>query len=193
MKTRLLRLLGCAMLGCILTACPETTVSEDFGIKPASLKAGDWNGAWVSVDDDGDEVVQITAIDATRGILRMSEPGKKDDKPVDFEIRRASQDGKTELLFALVTEQKNKDKDKEQGGSPSLHLIRADDDGVLLVWSPNHDAIAKGIQSGQLMGTTKLAKGDPQNHLASETTNYTTMLEPQFWNWSEPSVLKRKK
>lgn len=191
MKTHLLRLLSCALLGCLLTACPETTVSDDFGIKPAALKAGEWNGEWVSVDDAEEEVIQITTIDATRGMLRMTEPGKKDDKPVDFEIRRASLDGKAHLLFALVTEQK--DKDKESAGQASLHLIRADDDGVLLVWSPNHEAIAKGIQSGQLMGTTRLAKGDPQNHLASETTNYTTMLEPQFWNWSEPSVLKRKK
>lgn len=191
MKTHLFRLLACALLGCLLTACPETTVSDDFGIKPAALKAGEWNGEWVPIDDDKEEVIQITAIDATRGILRMTEPGKKDDKPVDFEIRRASLDSKAHLFFALVTEQK--DKDKESAGHPSLHLISADDDGVLLVWSPNHEAIAKGIQSGQLMGTTKLAKGDPQNHLASETTNYTTMLEPQFWNWSEPSVLKRKK
>ncbi|MGV3659478.1 MAG: hypothetical protein ACO1TE_04820 [Prosthecobacter sp.] len=189
MKTHLLRLLSCALLGCLLTACPETTVSDDFGIKPAALKAGEWNGEWVSVDDDEDEVVQITAIDATRGILRMTEPGKKDDKPVDFEIRRASLDGKAELLFALVNEQK----DKEQASQPTVHLIRAADDGVLLVWSPNHEAIAKGIQTGQLKGTTKLAKGDPQNHLASESSNYTAMLEPQYWNWAEPSILKRKK
>lgn len=190
MKTRLLRFLASVVLGCLLTACPETTVSDDFGIKPAALKAGEWNGAWVSVDDD-DEVIDITAIDATRGILRMTEPGKKDGKPVDFEIRRASLDGKVQLLFALVTEQK--DKEKEQDGKPTLHLVRAGDDGVLLVWSPDHEAVAKGIQSGQLKGTTKLAKGDPQNHLASETSNYSAMLEPQFWNWSKPSVLKRKK
>lgn len=192
MQKHLLRLLSCALFGCLLTACPETTVSDDFGIKPASLKADEWNGTWISVDDNDNEVIEITAMDATRGILRMTEPGKKDEKPVDFELRRASLDGKVQLLFALVTEQKDKDKDKERAGEPTLHLIRAGDNGMLLVWSPNHEAIAKGIQSGQLKGTTKLAKGDPQNHLASETTNYTAMLEPQFWNWSEPSVLKRK-
>lgn len=124
-------------------------MSDDFGIKPAALKAGAWNGEWAAVDDDGEEVSQITAIDATSGVLRMTEPGKKDDKPVDFEIRLASQDGKEHLLFALVTGQK--DKDKEPSGQPTPHLIRADD-GVLLVWSPNHEAIAKSIQSGQLMG-----------------------------------------
>ncbi len=188
MKVSQLRLLGCVLFGCLLTACPETTVSDDFGIKPAALKADDWNGAWVAVDDGKDEVIEMTAIDATRGILRMTEPGKKDDKPIDFEIRRASLDGKAHLLFALVSEQK----DKDQAAPPTLHLIRAAEDGMLLVWSPNHEAIAKGIQSGQLKGTTKLAKGDPQNHLASESANYTAMLEPQFWNWSEPSVLKRK-
>ena len=53
--------------------------------------------------------------------------------------------------------------------------------------------MAKAAHHNSQVGTTRLAKGDPQNHLASETTNYTTMLEPQFWNWSEPSVLKRKK
>ncbi|MCF7790350.1 MAG: hypothetical protein K9N47_29795 [Prosthecobacter sp.] len=75
MKT-LLRGLGAALLACVLTACPETTVNDDFGLKPAVLKAGDWNGTWIPVDDD--DAVRFAVTNAEQDLLVLTEPGKKE-------------------------------------------------------------------------------------------------------------------
>lgn len=184
MKT-LLRLAACVLLGCGLTACPETTVGDDFGLQPLVLDAGDWNGAWTPLDDDS--VLQITVTDAAQGLLRMTEPGKKDDQPLDFKLRRASADDKVKLCFALL---------REKDAAPAatqIHLMRESDEGALLVWMINDLAVEAAIKAGQLQGSTKRVKNDPHNHLDSVPANYTRLLEPQYWNWSEPSVLKRAK
>lgn len=182
MKT-LLRLAAAVLIACALTACPETTVNDDFGLKPAVLKAADWNGSWTPVDDDN--ALQFTVTDAALGLMVMTEPGKKDDKPIEFKIRRASADQKVRLCLALA-------RARDEKKSPtSLFLMREADDGVLYTWSINHDAVAAAIKAGQLQGTVKYEKDDPHNHLASTSSNYTKLLEPQFWNWSEPTCLKR--
>ncbi|MFN0075733.1 MAG: hypothetical protein ACKVY0_04585 [Prosthecobacter sp.] len=184
MKT-LLRLSVCVLLGCVLTACPETTVGDDFGLQPLALEASDWNGSWQPLDDD--DVLQFTVTDAAQGLLRMTEPGKKDDQPLEFKLRRAAADDKIKLCFALL-----RDKDAAPAVS-QLHLMRAPQEGALLAWMINDEAVEAAIKAGQLKGTTKRVKNDPKNHLDSVPANYTKLLEPQFWNWSEPSVLKRVK
>ena len=168
-----------------MTACPETTVDENFGLKPVAVDAGDWNGAWMPVDDD--DVVQFTVTDAAQGTLRMTEPDRKDAKPVEFRLRRASADKDVQLSFLVMREQ------GEKAAATSLHLIREADEGVILAWVINHHAVEAAIKSGQLKGSTKRIKKDPQNHLDSDPANYTRLLEPQFWHWSEPSVLRRAK
>ena len=55
------------------------------------------------------------------------------------------------------------------------------------------DAVAKAIKSGRLKGETKVVKNDPQNHLVADPVNYPVLLEPQFWNWTEPMCLRRVK
>jgi hypothetical protein len=99
---RLLRLIAAVVIACGLTACPETTVNDDFGLKPAALKATDWNGAWTAVDDD--VALQFAVADPAQGLVVMTEPDKKDDKPVEFKILRASADPKVKLSFALARE-----------------------------------------------------------------------------------------
>lgn len=185
MKTLLLRLCATVLLACVLTACPETTVDDDFGLKAVTLKAGDWNGSWTPVDDE--DSILFTVTDAAQGIIRITEPGKKDDKPVEFRLRRASSDKDVKLFFLTMREQGDKQT------TTSLHLIREADEGVILLWVINDSAIEAAIKSGQLKGSTKRVKDDPHNHLDSDPANYTKLLEPQFWNWSEPSVLKRAK
>ncbi|MDB6005798.1 MAG: hypothetical protein JWR15_2785 [Prosthecobacter sp.] len=184
MKT-LLRLVAAVLIACGLTACPETTVNDDFGLKPAVLQATDWNGGWTAVDDD--DVLQFAVTDAAQGVVVMTEPGKKDDKPVEFRIRRASADQKVKLYFAIAHER------GEKTLGASIFLMREADDGVLFTWSINHDVVAKAIQAGQLQGKVKFEKDDPHNHLDSTAANYAKLLEPQFWNWSEPTCLKRGK
>ncbi len=184
MKT-LLRLVAAALLACCLTACPETTVNDDFGLKAAALKATDWNGPWTAVDDD--DALQFAVADAAQGLVVMTEPGKKDDKPVEFRIRRASGDPKVKLFFALAHERGGK-----KPGS-SIFLMREADDGVLFSWNIDHEAVAAAITAGKLQGTVKPDKDGAHSHLDSTAGNYAKLLEPQFWNWSEPTCLKRAK
>lgn len=187
MKT-LFRSLAAVLISSVLTACPETTVNDDFGLKPAVLKAADWNGAWTPVDEADEDAVQLAVIDPAQGIILMTEPGKKDDKPVELALRRASADSKTKLCYALVQERHAK-----RPGGASLFLMRTAEDGVLYTWSINHDAVAAAIQSGQLQGSVKPGKDGAHSHLDSTPANYGKLLEPQFWNWSEPTCLKRAK
>lgn len=184
MKTPL-RVLACVLLACALSACPETTVNEDFGLKPPALDADDWNGLWMSIDDD--DTFKFTIADAEKGLVVMTETKKKDEKPLEFRLRRASDDDSVKLLFALV-----QDKDGKPGSS-TLHLLRESDEGVLLVWMIDDEAVEKAIKAGQIKGTTESVKNDPHNHLDSDPANYTKLLEPQFWNWTEPAVLRRIK
>ncbi len=184
MKT-LLRLVAGALLACVLTACPETTVNDDFGLKPAALKAADWNGSWTPVDDD--DAVRFEVTDAKQGVLLLTEPGKKDNKPIEFRIRRASADAKVKLCFAVAHERAAKKTGE------TLFLMREIVDGVLFTWNINHEAVAAAIKGGQLQGTVKPDKDGAHSHLASTAANYAKLLEPQFWNWSEPTCLKRGK
>jgi len=184
MKT-LLRLCACLLLGCVLTACPETTVNDDFGLKPLTLKASDWNGSWQPIDDD--DKTDFSVIDAQQGLIRFTEPGKKEAMPIEFKIRRASADDKVNLYFVLIHEKGTKP------GSFTIYILRQSDKGILFLWGIEHDAIEAAIKAGQLQGSTRQVKNDTINHLDSVPANYTKLLEPQFWNWSEPMVLKRAK
>ena len=182
---KLIRLVVGALLACVLTACPETTVNDDFGLKPAILKAAEWNGSWTPVDDD--DALQFEVINAAQGIFVLTEPGKKDDKPTEFRIRRASADAKVKLCFAVAHE-----RDAKKTGE-TLFLMREAEGGVLFAWNINHDAVAAAIKGGQLQGTVKPDKDGAHSHLDSTAANYAKLLEPQFWNWSEPTCLKRGK
>ncbi|MBN8419273.1 MAG: hypothetical protein J0L73_10180 [Verrucomicrobia bacterium] len=185
MKT-LLHGAAATLLACVLTACPETTVNDDFGLKPAMLKAADWNGTWTPVDDD--DAVQFAVTNAEQGVLLLTESGKKDAKPIEFQIRRATSDSKIKLVFAVARE-----RDTRKTGAATLLLMRTAADGVLYTWSIDHDAVAAAIQSGQIQGTVKNGKDGPHSHLESTAANYEKLLEPKYWNWSEPTCLKRAK
>jgi hypothetical protein len=187
MKT-LFRGLAAALLACVLTACPETTVNDDFGLKPAVLKVADWDGTWTPVDEGDDDAVQFTVANAAQGLLVLTEPGKKDAKPIEFRIRRATAESKIKLCFAVAQE-----RDAKKPGAASLFLMRTAESGVLYTWGINHDAVAAAIRSGQLKGSVKADKDGAHSHLDSTAANYEKLLEPQFWSWSEPTCLKRAK
>lgn len=178
---KLLRIVVAAFLACALASCPETTVDESFGTKPAVLKAEDWNGSWTHAGDDDE--ARFTVLDAALGVVRLDD-GDGKGKPTEILLRQPT-DKKTPLRFATVREAGEKQKELP------LYLLREGDDGVIFIWSIHHDAVAKAIQSGRLKGSTKSVKGDPQNHLVSDPANYAPLLEPQFWNWTEPMCLRR--
>lgn len=184
MNAPFLRACVCLLLGCLLTACPETTVDADFGLKPAVLKPDDWNGSWIPVNDD--DTILFNVVDAAQGVLRMTESGKNDDKPDEFRLRRASADPDEKLLFFLMH-------DKDDQEDVALHLMREADEGVILAWAIDDLAVEKAIKAGELKGTTRRVKDDPHNHLVADPASYPRLLEPRFWKWSEPFVLKRVK
>lgn len=184
MKT-MLRILACALAVCGLTSCPETTVDDDFGLSPAALKASDWNGDWTPVGDD--DVFHLAVTDAAKGLLVMTEPGKKDAKPVEISIRQASADKKAKVCFAVIRGQDAKK------SAESFMLMREPEDGVIISWSIDHDAVAAAIRAGQLQGSIKPDKDGAHSHLDSTPANYARLLEPKFWNWSEPSCVQRLK
>lgn len=130
MKSTVLRVLASMLLACGLTSCPETTVGDDFGLKPVELEADDWSGDWIPVDDD--DIIQFAITDARQGGILMTEPGKKDADPVEFKLRRASADDKVGLFFAVVRER------KEKKGGASLFLMREPEKGVWFTWAINH-------------------------------------------------------
>lgn len=181
---RVLRIAFSAWLACTLTSCPETTVDEDFGAKPAVLKAEVWNGMWTHAGDD-DDGGRFTVLDPDSGVVRLDD-GEGKDKPTEILVRQPTE-AKTPLRFATFREVGEKSK------LLPLYLLREGEDGVIFIWSIDHEAVAKAIQSGRLKGSTRSVKDDPKNHLASDPANYPVLLEPQFWNWTEPMCLQRMK
>lgn len=182
MKT-FLRVLGSAFLACLLAACPETTVNEDFGVKPSAVDAADWSGSWQAIDDD--DVIQFTVTDAQSAVIRMTEPDDKDDEPVEFRLRQAAAGDKSGLQFALITEKDSKP------AKTTLHLLRQAEEGILLLWTLDDEAVEAALKAGQLKGTTQRVKNEPHNHLDSDPANPPKLLAPQFWRWTEPAILKR--
>ncbi|MEZ5385679.1 MAG: hypothetical protein R3F13_09190 [Prosthecobacter sp.] len=178
------RFLLAALLACALTSCPETTVDENFGARPAVLDADDWNGSWTHAGDDDDEA-RFTVLDAALGVVRLEDTDGK-DKPSEILLRQPTE-AKTPLRFATMREI------GEEKAPLPLYLLREGDDGVIFIWGINHEAVAKAIKSGRLKGETKVVKNDPQNHLIADPVNYPVLLEPQFWNWTEPMCLRRVK
>jgi hypothetical protein len=183
MRTVLLRLAASVLAVCLLSACPETTVDQDFGLKPLELQPGDWNGLWTSVDEK--EKFQFTVIFPSNGVLRLSDPDDKKEEPSDLRLHRATADDKIKLCFALMQDQDDKETKSQ------VMLMRQPDEGVILAWTIDDLAVEKALKAGQLKGTTQRVKDDPHNHLATDPANHTKLLEPQFWNWSEPVIFKR--
>ncbi|MFC5458090.1 hypothetical protein [Prosthecobacter fluviatilis] len=184
--TLMLRVLTAVLLACLLTSCPETTVDEDFGLRPVALDVADWNGAWTTVNEKEEDAVQFAVTDSVQGRILMTEPGNKEDKPVELAIRRASADSKVKLCFAVA-----KERDVKKAGPVSLFLMRVAEGGVLYTWSIDHEAVAAAIKAGHLKGVVKADKNGAHSHLDSAPQNYAKLLEPQFWNWSEPTCLTR--
>lgn len=186
---RSLRLLACLSLALVLCACPETHVGPDFGYKPATLKPAEWNGTWQVFADDTPATLVVT--DAASGQLTLTEAPKhkkdKPGKPSVLTLREASlgKDGDDKLFFTTFRE---KDEDSSK---LSPYLLRADKD-VIILWMVDSDAVAEGIKAGKLKGTlTKPDKDGPHCRLDSDPANYQLLVQPQFWNWKEPIMIRR--
>lgn len=188
MKPSFFRLAAGLALTLLLTACPETHVADDFGAAAVKLKPAEWEGSWHPADE-ADEVFTFHVRDAEKGLLELHEAAPKDKtkKPEVFTLtlRDSGIKSESKLLFAIL-----KDTAKPENGT--LHLLRRSDDDVFLLWAIHHDAVTAAIKSGELKGSVRPDKDGPHNSLASDPANYPKLLDPKFWNWTEPSVLVRQ-
>ncbi len=187
MKTHLLRLTAAIGIVTLLSACPETYVADDFGAAAHQLKPAEWEGSWHPADD-ADELFTFRARDDGQGVLELLEaaPRDKTKKPEIFSLALRETGAKTDskLLFAIL-----KDTAKTENGT--LHLLRRPDDNVFLLWAVNQDAVTSALKSGELQGSSKPDKDGPHNTLATDPANYPKLLDPKFWNWTEPTVMIR--
>ncbi len=174
-------------LSLLLCSCPETTVPTNFGVQPLKLNTSDWEGHWsgAGAKDEKDSVV-FTITDAAKGIFNAQGTGK-DDKPIEVFVHTA---GSKEDKLCFLT---YSDKPSDLRGP--LRLVSKPKDGVFLLWDANHEAIEKAIKAGELKG--KIVKGDKEDHKHSQVdadpSNYPKLLEPKYWNWSEPETFVRAK
>lgn len=180
--TKLLPLI--ALVAC-LTSCPETKVPRHFGLKPATLKAAEWEGDWSSPDASDDPI--HLAIDHTdQGALISTEPAKDGKKGSSFKIyvwhQSAAKD--SHLYFFSLFE-----KPGEETGS--IGLLTKPEANVFYLWNPNHEAIAEAIKSGRLKGKLEKNKNDTLSTLAADPANYTALGSPEFWDWTRPSASVR--
>ena len=179
------------MLG--LTACPQTSVPRNFGAKPLALKTEDWQGTWQIAGENDD--LRFVVKDAAAGQITVLEPDaekKKDkDEPVEIVIREtgAKEDGARAFMIVM----------SEPGGDRgSLNLITVANKGTFHSWNMKHDVVEAAVKSGELKGEVKEVqdKGDqkPHNHtsLHADPANYDKLMDPKYWDWSEPGTFVRK-
>lgn len=191
MKTSLVRSLAALGVACLLTACPETEVGPDFGFSSVVLKAADWDGTYEVLDDD--DLMQLQVTDGPKGQITLTEvPGPQDkkdkkDKPLILTLRRATQDKDDRLYFATLREHGKTEPDLP------LYLLRATGEGSILLWMVDDKKVEAAIKSGQLKGSVKPDKDGAHSRLDSDAANYPVILQPQFWNWTEPAVMQRRK
>lgn len=198
MKTKLLHLLGGVAMAAFLTACPETTVPDNFGATTIGLKpenAEEWEGSWHPVDDPK-EVFTFHVSDAKQGLMEIrdvpdptAEPQDPPKKPnlYTLTLRDTGVNTEEKLHFAII-----KDTSKPDNGT--LYLIRYPKDGVCILWGIDHEAVSAAITSREIQGLTKRDKdNDPHNSLGDDPADYPKLLAPKFWKWTEPAVMVKAK
>lgn len=184
MNIRLFRFL-IALLACLLTACPETKVGQDFGFRQARLRSDDWNGLWRSAKDD--ELMRMQVIKDQPGHLRITSPKEELEKKDKAEVmllglRTADEDDK-DMFFAMMTDAKHAKDDTP------LYLLRREDNHLML-WEVNQDEIEEGLRKGTLRGTLQEEeRGGARCRLESHPDNYRALANPRFWEWKKPHVL----
>lgn len=186
MKTKLTAMLSATLLALMLSSCPETTVSNDFGLTPLKLDKAEWEGTWIAAGKPAKEGFVFEVTDAANGGFEARGTGK-DDKPLVVRIHEAGGTDKR-LCFLIYT-------DKASNKRGPLHLISRPKDNRFVLWGPNHGEIAQGVKSGELKGT--LVKGDKDDHqhteLDTDPANYAKLLDPRYWNWTDPDTFVRSR
>jgi len=174
-----------------LTGCPETSVGPDFGYKFPVLSPSDWNGVWKASNDDTASRFQVS--DAKHGQITItSVPGSKtkksgDEKPALLTLHVASTKKNGNLYFATIVESG----DRSDKLTPFL-VHRLDKDSFVF-WTINNGAVEKAIKSGKLKGRVKPDKDGAHSRLNSDPENYSVLAQPQFWDWTNPTLMNRQK
>ena len=170
-----------ALLALGLTSCPETNVPRDFGVKPAALNPGAWEGDWAEAGSPQEKVrFSIKQADQGEISITVHDKDKKTDTILEAVVRHASTAKDSKLYFLAWF-----DKPGDRLGPVSL--MAKSGDNVFYLWHPQHEAIAQAIESGRLKGKVTKDKDSVHSELAAEASNYSTLTQPEFWDWASPT------
>lgn len=168
-----------ALLGLMLLAisgCSAVISKHPVGNKPARIVAKEWEGNWLTTDG----TVRITVSDADKGTLKAAwveddKQGKPALETADIEVRESG-----EWLFANTREH-----DKNRGYV--WGRIR-NEDGQIIVWSPDAKLIAQcvkdGVLPGKLDGDEVILEELNSKHLNILTSGERGVL----FSWDKPTV-----
>ncbi len=186
------RVIGTAAVAALLCACPETTVTRDFGTRPAKLNAAEWAGTWRAAGDKNS--FEISVKDASKGqlsaIFREKDEKTGADRVSTFEIIvRESGRGDDKLFFFSHF-------DNSETPRGPVKLMSHPSENIFILWSPDHDAVRAALRKGELKGELIVDKDDKEKNrehsaLGSDPQNYEKLREQRFWNWTEPETFER--
>ncbi len=168
-----------AIVGLLLmTACGCNSVisKRPVGEKPARIVAKEWEGNWVTTEG----TVEMKVVDAEKGILKVfwledDNQGNPAMKTAEVELRESG-----EWLFANT-----KEEDKARG---YIWGRIKNEDGQLIVWSPDERSFAQCVKDGFFPGESVgddviLEELEPQ-HLKIITSGERGVL----FSWDNPTV-----
>jgi len=187
MKT-IFRAVCCSLAALALAGCPETNVGPDFGCKFLVLRPSDWNGIWKASGDD--DAMRFEVSDAKNGQITITETpdpkGKKTAGDMLMTLRHAGTNKGDSLYFATIRDKG----DATQVLTP--YLVRRLDNGSFVFWTVNNEAVAAAIKAGKLQGKVKPEKDGAHSRIDSDPANYRALVRPGFWNWMDPTIVRRQ-
>lgn len=193
MKLHLLPLAVGIAATLMLSSCPETTVTRDFGAKPMKLDPADWNGHWRSAGDDSSFEMKVK--EATKGTLtatfREKDAKTGKDKVDTFELVVREAGGDDKLCFLTHFDQPG-------AARGPLSLMTVPKKSVFILWHPDHDAVRAAVRKGELKGELVQDKEEKEKNrehsaLSADPSNYKLLRQSRFWMWTEPETFERVK
>ncbi len=176
LKARYSKLAIAGLLLATACGCSSVISKRPVGEKPARIVAKEWEGTWVGIDG----AVNVKVVDADKAILSVAwleddAQGKPAMKTAEVELRESG-----EWLFANTREE-----DKARG---YIWGRIKNEDGQLIVWSPDDRSFAQCVRDGFFPGESDgndviLEELEPQ-HLRIITSGEKGVL----FSWDNPTV-----
>lgn len=167
------------MLVVVVCGCTKVASVAPVGERPKKILPGDWDGTWINKEQS----IKIRVADQQNGVLQVAWAEEKGGRFVlesyQIEMREAG-----EWTMGNF---------KNEGSTPSyLWGLVKNDQGQIIIWTPDPEYFKKLVQEGVLPGKVEqggdvlLEKLTPEHLKAmmSETRGVC-------WNWKNPIVFLR--